>query len=33
MNLEDQIVVVTGVGHGTGKTAALDFAKAEATSR
>ena len=30
MNLKDQIVVVTGVGHGTGKTAALDFAKAGA---
>ena len=28
MNLKDQIVVVTGVGHSAGKTAALDFAKA-----
>ena len=27
VNLKDQIVVVTGVGRGTGKTAALDFAK------
>ena len=30
MNLKDQTVVVTGVGHGTGKTIALDFAKAGA---
>ena len=30
MDLRDQIVVVTGVGYGTGKTAALDFAKAGA---
>lgn len=30
MNLKDQIVVVTGVEYGTGKTAALDFAQAGA---
>ena len=30
MNLKDQIAVVTGVEYGTGKTAALDFAKAGA---